>query len=84
MGVLGRWLDLMILEVFSNLWFCDREPGTGAACWVGQPLLLMSLLPQDAPRQDEEEEAETEDRCGGSKRRKGHRLNGWGHRSDGE
>jgi len=20
---LGRWLDLMILEVFSNLWFCD-------------------------------------------------------------
>jgi len=21
--VLGWWLDLMILEVFFNLWFCD-------------------------------------------------------------
>jgi len=23
MGVLGAWLGLMILEVFSNLWFSD-------------------------------------------------------------
>jgi len=28
MVLLGGWLDLMILEVFSNLWFCDLQ-----TCW---------------------------------------------------
>ena len=27
MVVLGGWLDLMILEVFSNLWFYDSNEG---------------------------------------------------------
>ena len=32
MVVLGWWLDLMILEVFSNLWFYDQSPGTRWGC----------------------------------------------------
>jgi len=32
MVVLGRWLDLMILEVFSNLWFYDSIPGVCYKC----------------------------------------------------
>jgi len=33
MGVLGQWLDLMISEVFSNLWFYDEE---NKAAWRKQ------------------------------------------------
>ena len=25
MVLLGGWLDLIILEIFSNLWFCDSN-----------------------------------------------------------